>query len=158
MIFPNPTAGELALPIPVPPPINVPFLSDLNIQTVSLDGITLDSVIIPSTSNPIAVLIHVIDTYRHVVLPGTSGSLADLSGGFAYGAGVTADVDLGEPAWKRLACRTFLPHEVPSLIEATLMSDDVIKVIGNLCGDNAQTFVDVIHEVPSPPLHFQSMV
>jgi len=69
-----------------------------------------------------------------------------------------AHVDHDEPAWKRLTSRTFLPHELGSLLEATLMSDDVVKVIGNLCGDDAQTFVDVIHEVPSPLLHFQGMM
>ena len=63
-----------------------------------------------------------------------------------------------EPGWKRLASRTFLPHEVISLIEATLMSQDEVKTIGNLCGDDAQNFIDVIHEVPSPLLHFRCTV
>jgi len=60
----------------------------------------------------------------------------------------------GPPAWKRLASRAFLPHEVISLIEATLMTQDEVKTIGNLCGDDAQDFVDVVHEVPSPLLCF----
>ena len=62
--------------------------------------------------------------------------------------------DPGEPTWKRLASRAFLPHEVASLIEATLMSQGEVKMIGNLCGGDAQSFVDVIHEVPSQLLHF----
>jgi len=59
--------------------------------------------------------------------------------------------NVDEPVWKRLASRTFLPHEVVSLVEAALVSEDGVKVIGNLCGDDAQNFIDVIHEVPSPP-------
>jgi len=61
---------------------------------------------------------------------------------------------LNDPAWKRLASHAFLPHEVISLIEASLMSQDEVKTIGNLCGDDAQNFIDVIHEVPSPLLYF----
>ena len=62
------------------------------------------------------------------------------------GPPLLANVD--EPAWKRLASRAFLPREVVSLIEAILMSGDEVKMIGNLCGDDAQSFIDVIHEVP----------
>ena len=57
--------------------------------------------------------------------------------------------DFNEPAWKRLVTRAFLPHEVASLIESILRSEDEIKMIGNLYGDDAQTFIDMIHEVPS---------
>jgi len=61
-----------------------------------------------------------------------------------------------ESAWKRLAGRAFLPHELISLIEVALMSQDEVKTIGNqLCEDDAQSFIDVIHEVPSPQLHFR---
>jgi len=60
-------------------------------------------------------------------------------------------VGLDGPAWKRIASRAFLSHEVVPLIEATLMSQDEVKTIGNLCGDDAQNFIDVIHEVPSHP-------
>jgi len=59
---------------------------------------------------------------------------------------------------KRLASRAFLPHEVISLIEATLVNQDEVKAIGNLCGDDAQNFIDVIHEVTSPLLHFRCAV
>ena len=58
--------------------------------------------------------------------------------------------DFKEPAWKRLITRAFLPHEVTSLIELILRSEGEVKMIGNLCGDDAQTFIEVIHEVPSP--------
>ena len=67
-----------------------------------------------------------------------------------------ANVD--EPAWKRLASRAFPPHEVVSLIETILMSEDEVKMIGNLCGDDAQNFIDEIHKVSSPPLRFRDTV
>jgi len=64
-----------------------------------------------------------------------------------------------EPAWGCLASRAFLPHEVIPLIEAILMSEDEVKMVGNLCGDDAQKFVDVIHEVsPSQFLHSRCSV
>ena len=58
----------------------------------------------------------------------------------------------------RLAGRAFLPYELISLIEAALMSQDEVKTVGNLYGDDAQSFIDVIHEVPSPQLHFRRTV
>jgi len=61
-------------------------------------------------------------------------------------------VVLGTPAWKRLISRTFSSHEVISLIEATLMSEDAHVMIRDLRGDDAQTFVDVMQEVCSIPL------
>ena len=66
--------------------------------------------------------------------------------------------NVNEPAWKRLASRAFHPHEVISLIEAVLTREGEVKVIGNLCGDDAQNFIDVIHEVSSSSLRFQSTV
>ena len=38
------------------------------------------------------------------------------------------------------------------------MSEHEVKVIGNLCGDDAQGFIDVIHEVPTPLLCFRDTV
>ena len=61
---------------------------------------------------------------------------------------------MNEPAWKRLASRNFLPNEVIALIQTILMSEGEVKMAGNLCGDDAQTFIDVIHEVLSPVSHF----
>jgi len=75
--------------------------------------------------------------------------------GSALDLPLLANVD--EPAWKRLASRAFLPHGVVSLIETILMSEDEVKMIGNLSGDDAQNFVDVIHEVFSPLLRFGGM-
>ena len=51
------------------------------------------------------------------------------------------------PACKRLASRAFSPHEVIPLIEAIFTNQSEVKMIGCLCGDDAQTFIDVIHEV-----------
>ena len=58
-------------------------------------------------------------------------------------------VDLGAPACKRLITRTFSPQEVTSLIEAIFVSEDEVKMVRDLRGDDAQTFIDVIHEVRS---------
>ena len=63
-----------------------------------------------------------------------------------------------EPAWKRLVNRASPPHEVISLIETILASENEMKMIGNLCGDNAQSAIDVIHEVPSLLLCFRGRI
>jgi hypothetical protein len=59
-------------------------------------------------------------------------------------------VNLDAPACKRLISRTFSPQEVTSLIEAIFMSKDEVRMVRDLRGDDAQTFIDVIHEVRSP--------
>jgi serine/threonine protein kinase len=46
----------------------------------------------------------------------------------------------------RLIRRAFAPHELPSLVEAIVSSNDADNTIRSLVGDNAQTFVDVIDE------------
>jgi hypothetical protein len=51
------------------------------------------------------------------------------------------------PAWKRLISRTLLPLEVISLIEAIFTNKDEVKAICDLGGDDAQTFINTIHEV-----------
>jgi len=56
-------------------------------------------------------------------------------------------VDLDVPACKRLISRTPSPQEVTSLIEAIFTSKEEVKMVRDLRGDDAQTFVDVIHEV-----------
>jgi len=56
-------------------------------------------------------------------------------------------LDLDAPACKRLTSRAFSPHEVIPLIEAIFTNQDEVKMIGYLRGDDAQTFIDVIHEV-----------
>jgi len=52
-------------------------------------------------------------------------------------------------AYGRLIKRAFTPHELPSLIEATLSSEDEGDAIRRLLGDDAQAFIDVIDEVRS---------
>ena len=56
-------------------------------------------------------------------------------------------VDLDVPACKRLISRTPSPQEVTSLIETIFMSKEEVKMIRDLRGDDAQTFVDVIHGI-----------
>ena len=52
-------------------------------------------------------------------------------------------------AYGRLVRREFTPHELPSLIEAILSSNDDGEMIRCLSGDDAQIFVDVIDEARS---------
>ena len=67
---------------------------------------------------------------------------------------LTAPVSLGALSCERIIGRDFLPHELPSLIKVIFTSEEEIKVIDSLCGSDAQTFVDVIHNVR--PLFFCS--
>lgn len=56
-------------------------------------------------------------------------------------------VDLDAPACRRLISHAFSPHEIIPLVEAVFTSQDEVKMIGYLRGDDAQTFIDVIDEV-----------
>lgn len=51
------------------------------------------------------------------------------------------------PAWKRLISRSFPPHETISLVNEVFMNEDEVKAVCILRGDEAQTFISVIHEV-----------
>ena len=51
------------------------------------------------------------------------------------------------PTWKRLTSYTFPPHEVISFVEEIFASEDEVKAIHEIQGDDAQIFVNVIHEV-----------
>ncbi|KAF9779225.1 kinase-like domain-containing protein [Thelephora terrestris] len=53
---------------------------------------------------------------------------------------------LNAPALGRLISRTFPPHEVISVINEIFTSVDEVKMLRNLCGDIAQTFINVVHE------------
>lgn len=59
----------------------------------------------------------------------------------------TPPSDRRAPAYGRLISRAFSPHGVIALIEAIFASPDEVKMISRLRGDNAQIFIDVIHEV-----------
>jgi hypothetical protein len=72
--------------------------------------------------------------------------------------GLHIPVNSDAPACKRLTSRTFLPHEVISLIEAIFTSQDEVNAIGYLRGDDAQTFIDVIHKVRTHILSFLGSV
>ena len=72
--------------------------------------------------------------------------------------GSSIPVDFGAPACRRLISRTFFPHQVISLIAAIFTSRDEVEAIGCLRGDNAQTFIDVVHEVRLHAPHFRGRV
>ena len=59
-------------------------------------------------------------------------------------------LDFEAPACRRLISRVS-HHEVVSLIETIFASQDEVKMISCLRGDDAQTFIDIIHEVHPPP-------
>jgi hypothetical protein len=63
--------------------------------------------------------------------------------------GSSNPVGYDSPAWKRLIGCAFLPHEVIALIEAVFTSKDEVKMICDLRGDDAQIFINKIHEVCS---------
>ena len=51
-----------------------------------------------------------------------------------------------DPAWKQLISRTLATHERISLITTIFSDHSQVEMAGQLSGDNAQTFVDVIDE------------
>ena len=122
----SPAAGDLAPPIPVPPPSSGIFPhydfyfqndgemgtavdistfpptmadNDQSWSSLSVDNIFphtfWDNVLVPGTSARSQCCRVFSDAYRYVILPGTSGSPAGLSGGFAYGAGVSGLITPG---------------------------------------------------------------
>ena len=62
-------------------------------------------------------------------------------------------------ACQRLIKHSFSPEELPSLIEVLFSSKDEADEIRRLCGDDAQTFIDMIDEVcPPPPCHATPLI
>lgn len=57
------------------------------------------------------------------------------------------DLNSDCPAYKRLISGNFSQTELISLLEATFTSQDEARVIDDLCGDDAQAFIDVVDEV-----------
>ena len=51
------------------------------------------------------------------------------------------------PAYRRLIGHAFSAHDVISLIEAIFMDKEEVRMVRDLRGDAAQTFIDVVHEV-----------
>ncbi|KAF9644353.1 kinase-like protein [Thelephora ganbajun] len=60
-------------------------------------------------------------------------------------------VDIGAPARRRLTSRSLFPGEVVSLVEAITTGKDGVRLTDCLCGDTAQTFVNVVHEILGLP-------
>ena len=63
----------------------------------------------------------------------------------AAGSSVPAVPD--PPAWKSLISHGLLPHEVIRLITVIFTNEDEVKAISGLCGEDAQMFVNRMHEV-----------
>jgi hypothetical protein len=61
--------------------------------------------------------------------------------------GPSISVKSDAPAWKRLISNTLLPHETISLIEEIFTNKEEVNTICDLLGDDAQTFINMIHEV-----------
>lgn len=57
------------------------------------------------------------------------------------------------PACARLVNRIFNLTELASLIEEIFSSEEEIRMVHCLCADDAQTFVDVMHQVRRPPAY-----
>jgi len=54
----------------------------------------------------------------------------------------------GIPAWKRLINRPLTKDQRISLITYLFSDHDETEAVKQLCGDDAQSFVDMIDEVP----------
>ena len=53
------------------------------------------------------------------------------------------------PGWKHLVLGPIPMPERISLITAILSNEHELEVVGRLCGDDAQAFIDIIYEAPS---------
>ena len=62
-----------------------------------------------------------------------------------------------DPAWRRLISHSLTAEERISLITTISLDDDQVKMVEQLSGDDAQTFVDVIDEVSFLPLPHREM-
>lgn len=58
------------------------------------------------------------------------------------------------PVWKQLISHPLPTNECVSLIMAIFSDRDELHEVNNLCGDDAQAFIDVIDEVGTFPLFF----
>lgn len=63
-----------------------------------------------------------------------------------------------DPAWRRLISHSLTAEERISLITTISLDDDQVKMVEQLSGDDAQTFVDVIDEVITHKLTFEGQV
>ena len=73
--------------------------------------------------------------------------LLDTSSGGLNSASTITPADSDTPAWKRLISRPLLPLEAISLIGVIFTSKLEVKKVCDLRGDDAQTFIDGLHEV-----------
>ena len=69
---------------------------------------------------------------------------------------VSNPTNLDVPACKHLIGHATSPHQTIPLIEAIFTSKDEVKLIRELHGDDAQTFIDVIYKVCSALFPFKT--
>ena len=48
------------------------------------------------------------------------------------------------PAWEQLTNSALATHKRIPLVRAVFLDCEEVEIVGHLCGDDAQTFVDVI--------------
>lgn len=66
--------------------------------------------------------------------------------------GLNSSLCSGSPTWKRLITCPPTTHEWISLTTTILSNHDEIEAVSNLCGDDAQSFIDIMDEVPHQTL------
>ena len=59
---------------------------------------------------------------------------------------------IDSPGWKRLISTSLAAHERTAMIATLFMNRDEVEAMKHIGGDDAQTFVDTIHEVRFHPL------
>jgi hypothetical protein len=85
--------------------------------------------------------------------PGSCGSLAIPSHLVSFSdfsihpfVSLTVIACSGPPVWKRLISGSLSTHERVSLITSIFSDDDEVEAIGQVSGEGAQNFVDVVYE------------
>ena len=71
-------------------------------------------------------------------------------------ARLTSTLCSGRSAWNRLITSPLTPNQRTSLITEILSDRDEIETINNLCGNDAQSFIDVIDEVAPELFHLRT--
>ena len=72
--------------------------------------------------------------------------------------GPSPPADFNTPAWKCLITRSLPPSEIISLIGTIFVSKDEVKTVCTLRGNDAQAFVDAIHDVRFVFLHSRGTI
>ena len=85
--------------------------------------------------------------------------LSDHTGGIfeSYASAVPESPVESRTTFERLIRSTHSTHDRISLVMSIFSDHDQVEMIGNLCGDDAQTFIDVIDEVSACAPHLWGM-